>query len=135
MGGRSVRLPMTMTMTTVMIASLLFLGAAEAAVDCATATALVSACSTFIAYGTPDPYPGTPCCDAMTTLNMVAEPLEDRHAVCTCVMGLIDAYSPNATAIATLAGSAGSILGSASAPTPTATTYRVESDGEANSTA
>ena len=96
--------------------SLLFLGAAEAAVDCATVTALVSTCSAFIAYGTPDPYPGTPCCDAMTTLNMVAEPLEDRRAVCTCLMGLIDAYSPNATAIATLAGFCGVSLGFSISP-------------------
>ncbi|KAH7528241.1 hypothetical protein FEM48_Zijuj05G0051600 [Ziziphus jujuba var. spinosa] len=26
---------------------------------------LFSACSTFITYGSPDPLPGSPCCDAM----------------------------------------------------------------------
>ncbi|KAI6672314.1 hypothetical protein NL676_000220 [Syzygium grande] len=51
----SLRLVSTMMMTAT---SLLFLGAAEAAVDCATVTALVSTCSAFIAYGTPDPYRG-----------------------------------------------------------------------------
>ncbi|KAF8008589.1 hypothetical protein BT93_K2301 [Corymbia citriodora subsp. variegata] len=120
MGGQSVQTttstPRLAPVMVVMVTSLLFLGAGEAAVDCATVTALVSTCSTFIAYGTPDPYPGTPCCDAMTTLNMVAEPLEDRHAVCACLMGLINAHNPNATAIATLAGFCGVSLGFSISP-------------------
>ncbi|KAK3403873.1 hypothetical protein EUGRSUZ_K00232 [Eucalyptus grandis] len=121
MGGCRVQMlasssPRLAPMVMMVIASLLLLGAAEAAVDCATVRALVSTCSAFIAYGTPDPYPGTPCCDAMTTLNMVAEPLEDRRAVCSCLMGLINAYSPNATAIATLAGFCGVSLGFSISP-------------------
>ncbi|EEF51426.1 Nonspecific lipid-transfer protein precursor, putative [Ricinus communis] len=80
-------------------------------VDCTTVAGLLSACSTFINYGSPDPLPGSPCCDAMTSLNSVAESGNNRSSVCRCFMGLITTYNPNATAIATLPGFCGISLG------------------------
>ncbi|GFP92228.1 zinc-metallopeptidase peroxisomal [Phtheirospermum japonicum] len=78
-----------------------------AAADCATVTALVSACSSFVMYGSPDPIPGSPCCVAMTSLNNLADSGDNRRAVCRCVMDLIAAYSSKATAIATVPGFCG----------------------------
>ncbi|KAJ0043069.1 hypothetical protein Pint_17399 [Pistacia integerrima] len=79
--------------------------------DCPTVTALISSCSTFITYGSPDPFPGSPCCDAITTLNLIADAPDNRPSVCRCLMGLITTYNPNATAIATLPGFCGIHLG------------------------
>nr|WEA82696.1 nonspecific lipid transfer protein 1 [Solanum melongena]WJJ08745.1 nsLTP1 [Solanum melongena] len=81
--------------------------------ECTTVTALVSACASFVNYGTPDPIPGAPCCIAMTTLSTVASStgIETRQSVCRCMMNLITTYSPNATAIATLPGFCGVSLG------------------------
>ncbi|KAA8533758.1 hypothetical protein F0562_031275 [Nyssa sinensis] len=79
--------------------------------DCTTVTALISACSTFVTYGTPDPIPGSPCCDAMMSLDGIAESIDNRRLVCQCVMGLITSYNPNATAIATLPGFCGVSFG------------------------
>ncbi|KAI3471111.1 hypothetical protein Pfo_027774 [Paulownia fortunei] len=84
---------------------------AGSAADCATVTALVSACSSFVTYGYPDPIPGSPCCVAMTSLNNLADSGDNRRAVCRCLMDLITAYSTNATAIATLPGFCGVSLG------------------------
>lgn len=86
--------------------------------DCSTVTALIYTCSPYITYGFPEPVPGTPCCDAMTTMNMIeaAEPA-DGHTVCRCLMGLITAYSPNASAIAALPGLCGVSLGFTISPT------------------
>lgn len=79
---------------------------------CATVTALISTCSSFISYGMPDPMPGTPCCDAMVTLNMMATgPTDDENLVCKCLMGLITTYTPNYSAIAALPGFCGVSLG------------------------
>lgn len=91
--------------------------------DCSTITALVSACSTFITYGSPDPYPGTPCCDAMASLNTLADTTENRRLVCRCLMGLITTYNPNATAIATLPGLCGVYLGFTIDPNIDCNTY------------
>ncbi|XP_052181018.1 putative non-specific lipid-transfer protein 14 [Diospyros lotus] len=82
-----------------------------AVVECTTVTALISACSNFVTYGSPDPMPGSPCCDAMVTLNSLAHSVEDRRSLCRCVMGLITIYNPNATSIATLPGFCGVSLG------------------------
>ncbi|XP_034710095.1 putative non-specific lipid-transfer protein 14 [Vitis riparia] len=82
-----------------------------AAIDCSTVTALVSACSTFITYGAPDPIPGSPCCDAVVGLNSIADSIDNRRSVCRCLMSLIATYNPNATAIATLPGFCGISLG------------------------
>ncbi|XWS61126.1 hypothetical protein CRYUN_Cryun07bG0098500 [Craigia yunnanensis] len=83
-----------------------------AAVDCTTVTGLISACSTFIAYGSPDPYPGSPCCDAVTNLNLITDDSTvNRRSVCGCLMGLITTYNPNSTGIATLPGFCGVSLG------------------------
>ncbi|XP_059627529.1 putative non-specific lipid-transfer protein 14 [Cornus florida] len=81
------------------------------AIDCSTVTSLVSACAAFVTYGTPDPYPGSPCCDAMKSLNSIGYSLEERKLVCRCLMGLITTYNPNATAVATLPGFCGVFLG------------------------
>ncbi|KAH7557595.1 hypothetical protein JRO89_XS11G0187400 [Xanthoceras sorbifolium] len=83
----------------------------EEAIDCATVTALVTSCSTFITYGSPDPIPGSPCCDAMISLDLIANSTDNRQSVCKCMMSLITTYNPNATAIATLPGFCGVPLG------------------------
>ncbi|XVF50783.1 hypothetical protein PTKIN_Ptkin04bG0131100 [Pterospermum kingtungense] len=82
-----------------------------AIVDCNTVTELISACSTFITYGSPDPYPGSPCCDAVTNLDVIADSIDNRRSVCGCIMGLIATYNRNATGIATLPGLCGVSLG------------------------
>ncbi|KAG4907878.1 hypothetical protein JHK84_056402 [Glycine max] len=74
----------------------------SAFIECSTITQFFSACSISIIYGSPDPIPGSPCCDAMSGLNNIANTGDNRPYVCRCLMGLIDTYSPNATAIATL---------------------------------
>ncbi|KAG8390300.1 hypothetical protein BUALT_Bualt01G0069200 [Buddleja alternifolia] len=81
------------------------------AADCPTVTALVSACATFVNYGSPDPMPGSPCCVAMTSLNNLADSGDNRRTVCRCLMEMITTYNPNATAIATLPGFCGVSLG------------------------
>ncbi|KAK7279989.1 hypothetical protein RJT34_25051 [Clitoria ternatea] len=80
-------------------------------VECSTVSQLFSACSYFIAYGSPDPIPGSPCCDAMFSLNIVANSADNRQYVCRCLMGLIDSYNSNANAIGTLPGLCGISLG------------------------
>ncbi|MCD7457232.1 hypothetical protein HAX54_034569 [Datura stramonium] len=86
---------------------------AGAAEECITVTALVSACASFVNYGTPDPIPGEPCCVAMTSLSNVANATgtETRQAVCKCMMDLIATYHSNSIAIATLPGFCGVSLG------------------------
>ncbi|XP_073122430.1 putative non-specific lipid-transfer protein 14 isoform X2 [Henckelia pumila] len=79
--------------------------------DCTIVTSLVSACSSFVTYGSPDPIPGSPCCVAMTSLNNLADSGDNIRTVCRCLMDLITTYSPNATAIATLPGFCGVSLG------------------------
>ncbi|KAL0452515.1 UNVERIFIED_CONTAM: putative non-specific lipid-transfer protein 14 [Sesamum latifolium] len=81
------------------------------AADCATVTELVSSCSSFVTYGSPDPIPGSPCCAAMTSLNNLADSGDNRRGVCRCLMDLIAAYNHHATAIATLPGFCGVSLG------------------------
>lgn len=80
-------------------------------IDCSTVTGLLSTCSTFIIYGYPDPLPGSSCCDAMVSLRLMAESGDNRRFVCRCFMGLIAAYNPLGTAIATLPGFCGIHLG------------------------
>ncbi|XVF53656.1 hypothetical protein PTKIN_Ptkin05aG0116300 [Pterospermum kingtungense] len=75
-----------------------------AVVDCNTVTGIISACSTFINYGSPEPYPGSPCCDAVTDMNLIADSTDSRRFICGCLMGLITTYNPNSTAVATLPG-------------------------------
>ena len=82
-----------------------------AAMDCTTVTGLISAFSTFITYSSPDSYPGSPCCDAVTNLNLMADSTDNRRSVCGCLMVLITTYNPNSTAIATLPGFCGVPLG------------------------
>ncbi|XVF12449.1 hypothetical protein REPUB_Repub08aG0119400 [Reevesia pubescens] len=82
-----------------------------ASVDCTTVTGLISACSSFITYGSPDPYPASPCCDAMTNLSLIADSSDNRRSVCGCFMGLVTTYNPHSTAIATLPGFCGVVLG------------------------
>ncbi|GAA0161715.1 hypothetical protein Leryth_017396 [Lithospermum erythrorhizon] len=80
-------------------------------VDCSTVTALLSACSSFVNYGSPDPSPGSPCCTAMTTLYTISEAVDSKRDVCRCFMDLISTFNSNATAIATLPGFCGVSLG------------------------
>ncbi|EXC15947.1 Putative non-specific lipid-transfer protein 14 [Morus notabilis] len=81
--------------------------------ECSTVTELFSACSTFITYGSPDPFPGSPCCHAMNSLNfdVIADSIEQRRFVCHCLMDLIMAYNSNASTIAALPGFCGISLG------------------------
>nr|GEV27300.1 putative non-specific lipid-transfer protein 14 [Tanacetum cinerariifolium] len=83
----------------------------SATVDCVTVTTLISTCSAFVTYGTPDPYPGSPCCDAVASLNNLGDTEDNRRSLCMCMMGVITTYNPNATAIATLPGFCGVSLG------------------------
>ncbi|KAI4347513.1 hypothetical protein L6164_008323 [Bauhinia variegata] len=83
----------------------------SSAVDCSTVAQLFSACSYFISDSSVDPFPGSPCCDAMTGLNVIANSGDNRGALCRCIMGLIATYNPNGTAIATLPGFCGVSLG------------------------
>ncbi|XP_074294204.1 putative non-specific lipid-transfer protein 14 [Silene latifolia] len=83
----------------------------KAEIDCPTVTQLLSTCSAFITFGTPDPLPGSPCCDAMVGLSHLGDSTENRQSICKCIMGLIDTYDPNSTAIATLPGYCGVSLG------------------------
>ncbi|EYU19529.1 hypothetical protein ABFS82_06G111300 [Erythranthe guttata] len=97
---------------TVLILFWRFPAASAAGEDCSTVTALVSTCSNFVMYGSPDPIPGSPCCTAMTSLNNLADSGGgNRRTVCQCLMDLINTYSSNATAIATLPGFCGVSLG------------------------
>ena len=101
-------------MAAMMMGVLMLLSGASsvsAAIDCTTVLAFISACSTFVTYGSPDPIPGSPCCDAVGSLNRLAVMIEDQQSVCRCLMGLITTYNPNATAIATLPGFCGVSLG------------------------
>ncbi|XP_073309648.1 putative non-specific lipid-transfer protein 14 [Primulina huaijiensis] len=95
----------------VVVAVVLYRFRVAFAADCTTVTSLVSACSSFVTYGSPDPIPGSPCCVAMTSLNNLADSGDNIRTVCRCVMELISNYSPNATAIATLPGFCGVSLG------------------------
>ncbi|GAB2227719.1 hypothetical protein Droror1_Dr00009546 [Drosera rotundifolia] len=97
-----------------LIASLILLSLASlvpAVVDCNTVTQLLSTCSTFITYGSPDPIPGSPCCDAVSSLKNLVNVPEDRRSICHCFMGLVAAYNPSSTALATLPGFCGVSLG------------------------
>ncbi|KAF2320329.1 hypothetical protein GH714_027156 [Hevea brasiliensis] len=58
-----------------------------------------------------DPLPGSPCCNAMISLRLIAESGDNRRSVCRCFMGLIAAYNPLGTAVATLPGLCGINLG------------------------
>ncbi|XP_021730479.1 putative non-specific lipid-transfer protein 14 [Chenopodium quinoa] len=86
-------------------------------VDCTTVTQLLNTCSVFISYGSPDPLPGSSCCDAVVGLSNLGDTLENRRSLCKCMMGLIAAYSPDATSIATLPGFCGVSLGFVIEPT------------------
>ncbi|CAN1274247.1 Putative non-specific lipid-transfer protein 14 [Linum perenne] len=90
---------------------LLLLSTTSSIDDCSTVTGLISACTSFITYGSPDPLPGSPCCDGMSTLGTVAESAGSGASVCRCLMGLIATYNPNATTIATLPGFCGIDMG------------------------
>ncbi|KAL2324507.1 hypothetical protein Fmac_023565 [Flemingia macrophylla] len=80
-------------------------------IECSAITQYFSACSIFITRGSPDPFPGSPCCDAMFGVLSIANSGDNRPYVCRCLMGLIDTFSPNATSIATLPGLCGISLG------------------------
>ncbi|XP_027110369.1 putative non-specific lipid-transfer protein 14 [Coffea eugenioides] len=103
---------MVLVMTIVVIISFVHSAIVGEAVDCSTVTALLSACSSFIINGAPDPLPLSPCCVAITTLNNLGtDSSQSRQVVCKCLMELITNYNPNATAIATLPGFCGVSLG------------------------
>lgn len=80
-------------------------------VDCPTVTQMLNTCSVFISYGSPDPLPDSPCCNAVLGLSNISDSGENRQSICKCIMGLIAAYSPDATSIATLPGFCGVSLG------------------------
>ncbi|XP_072959144.1 putative non-specific lipid-transfer protein 14 [Typha angustifolia] len=81
-------------------------------VECSTVTSLISSCSSFITYGSPEPVLGTPCCDGVASLfNIAADSTDNRRSTCSCLMGLITTYNPNATTIARIPGLCGISLG------------------------
>ena len=79
--------------------------------ECSTVAALFSSCATFVTYGSPDPFPESPCCYAMKSLTVIADSVANRRFVCRCLMGLITIYNPNATAVSSLPGLCGISLG------------------------
>ncbi|XP_023740377.1 putative non-specific lipid-transfer protein 14 [Lactuca sativa] len=89
------------------------------AVDCITVAALLSTCSEFVNNETKYPYLGSSCCKAMTTLGYFAYNDIDRHALCFCFIGVINAtYTPDAAnAFCTLPGFCGVSLGFLTDPT------------------
>ncbi|KAG6671280.1 hypothetical protein I3843_Q005400, partial [Carya illinoinensis] len=94
-----------------MVISLAISALSAATSECSTVTGLASSCSTFMTEHVSDPFPGSPCCDAMISPNVTADSTDNRRLICRCMMGLITTYNPNATAIATLSGSCGVSLG------------------------
>lgn len=84
----------------------------SSAMECGTVTQAFSVCYAFITYGSPDPIPGTPCCDAVSGLDVIANSSsDDKRSACRCLMGLIASYNPNFSAIATLPAFCGISLG------------------------
>ncbi|KAL4383216.1 hypothetical protein GQ457_15G001980 [Hibiscus cannabinus] len=55
--------------------------------------------------------PGSPCCEAITNLNLMTHSTDNQRSLCGCLMGLITANNSNSTAIATLPGFCGVLLG------------------------
>ncbi|GLU21055.1 hypothetical protein SLE2022_372200 [Rubroshorea leprosula] len=87
------------------------LDAATATDDCTAVTGLVSTCAAFINFASPAPYLGSPCCEAMVSLKLLADSTYNRRLVCRCLLSFINTYNPNATAIASLPGVCGVSLG------------------------
>ncbi|XP_043718059.1 putative non-specific lipid-transfer protein 14 [Telopea speciosissima] len=80
--------------------------------DCSSVRAILTSCSNFIYNGTPDPMPGSQCCDVLVNLKNMAEfTSNNRELLCRCLMDLISTYNSNATAIATIPGFCGVSLG------------------------
>ncbi|XP_058769770.1 putative non-specific lipid-transfer protein 14 [Vicia villosa] len=82
-----------------------------ASIECSIVAQLFSSCSTFIRYGTPNPVPGSPCCNAMSGLSIISDSGKNKQSVCRCIVRLIQNYSSNATAIGILPGFCGISLG------------------------
>uniref|UniRef100_A0A0D3BFW8 Bifunctional inhibitor/plant lipid transfer protein/seed storage helical domain-containing protein n=1 Tax=Brassica oleracea var. oleracea TaxID=109376 RepID=A0A0D3BFW8_BRAOL len=83
----------------------------ENAADCVAVGTLISSCTEFVNYGYPDPIPGSSCCDAMTVLGTYSDSSDKRMWLCNCFIDLINVYYSNATAISTLSGFCGIVLG------------------------
>ncbi|XP_056852911.1 putative non-specific lipid-transfer protein 14 isoform X2 [Raphanus sativus] len=83
----------------------------ENAADCVAVGTLISSCTEFVNYGYPDPVPGSSCCDAMTVLGTYSDSSDKRRWLCNCFIDLISVYNSNATAISTLSGFCGIVLG------------------------
>ncbi|KVI10151.1 Bifunctional inhibitor/plant lipid transfer protein/seed storage helical domain-containing protein [Cynara cardunculus var. scolymus] len=82
------------------------------AVDCLTVASLISSCSDFVKNGTPYPYQGSPCCDAMTTLGYLAYADFNLRSMCLCFIGIITSYGSRAAiAVGTLPGFCGVSFG------------------------
>ncbi|KAL0862838.1 hypothetical protein Bca101_041956 [Brassica carinata] len=83
----------------------------ENVADCVAVGTLISSCTEFVNYGYPDPIPGSSCCDAMTVLGTYSDSSDKRRWLCNCFIDLINVYNSNATAISTLSGFCGVVLG------------------------
>ena len=94
-----------------------------AIIDCHSTTQLLNTCSAFITFGKPEPVSGSPCCDGMVGLSNLGDSIDNRQSICMCIMGLIDAYSPNVTSIANLPGFCGVSLGFIVQPNTDCSTY------------
>ncbi|KAF7820913.1 putative non-specific lipid-transfer protein 14 [Senna tora] len=85
----------------------------SAETECSVVTQAFSACSAFITFGSPEPVPGTPCCDAVSGLNIISNDsssIDEKRAACRCLLGLIASYDPNFS-VAILPGLCGVSLG------------------------
>lgn len=81
---------------------------AAASVDCSTVISLTSRCSEFITFGGVDPGLGSPCCNGMASLhNIAAGSVDNREAICNCIVGLTTIFRPNVTTVARLPGLCG----------------------------
>ncbi|XP_010548835.1 PREDICTED: putative non-specific lipid-transfer protein 14 [Tarenaya hassleriana] len=86
--------------------------AVEAGMDCGAVGTLIATCTEYVNYGYPDPIPGSRCCDSMNVLSMYSsDSTASKRWLCHCFIHLITLYNPNATAIATLSGFCGVVLG------------------------
>ncbi|CAN6484925.1 unnamed protein product [Victoria cruziana] len=68
-------------------------------IDCNTVASLASSCWNYVMYGFPAPAVDSPCCNALGSLHNIVSGPEDRRSVCRCLVGLMNTYSPNATAV------------------------------------
>ncbi|GFY83237.1 hypothetical protein Acr_03g0000110 [Actinidia rufa] len=70
-----------------------------AEIGCTAVTPFLSACLNFVTYGSPEPIPGSPCCNAVVNLNDLADTSDHRQSLCRCLSGhFMTGHAPNVAA-------------------------------------